>query len=141
MKTGSFISWGQQVLMPRSSEFYARSMVFLERSSNLYGSADSQLSVPREIDTDGTYIYVCENTTSVGKNRIAQFLLSDYSYIATWGTYGNGTGQFSGPVGLTCVSVYSTIDYTPASYPILVADNNGAWVDFILSTDSAIRFN
>lgn len=87
-------------------KFDAGTMNYIGQSSDLIGTGAGQISGHREMDTDGVYLYLAEGI-GLTLARVEKFVLSDFSYVAQFGSYGNGDDEFGLPWGLCCVSVYN----------------------------------
>ena len=62
----------------------------------LYGTGDGQLNWPYGVWTDGTHVWVCDNTN----HRIQKFLCADLSFVAKQGSHGSGDDNWSNPTGI-----------------------------------------
>ena len=69
-----------------------------------YGTDNGQFSIPNGIAVDSLgNVYVADGRDEqyrTGGNYRVQKFNSDGTFLATWGTYGSGNGQFSNPQGV-----------------------------------------
>lgn len=87
------------------------------------GSKEEQLLRPAAVGLDDKNIYIVDK----GNNRIQKFD-SNFSFIRTWGAGGNGSGQFSNPVGIALDSnnyIYVVDKY---NHRIQKFDSNGVFI-------------
>jgi DNA-binding beta-propeller fold protein YncE len=69
-------------------------------AGNAYGLASTsngEFDHPTGVCSDGTYIYVADQSNS----RIVKLAAEDMAFVANIGSIGNGNGQFNQPMGIT----------------------------------------
>lgn len=109
-------------------KFNTTLMTYVSESANMFGAGDGQVTYGLTMKTDGTHIYIGEGNLNLAANRIQKFLLSDYSFVAKWGTYGNDDAHINMPY-VCPIGSYGEVSHDPANYPILGASVLGDWVD------------
>ncbi|MEM4605830.1 MAG: hypothetical protein QW103_02230, partial [Candidatus Pacearchaeota archaeon] len=103
----------------------------------VFRGADS-LTFPRDITTDGTYLYIVDTSN----HRIVKRYASNLSYVSMIGSQGSGIDQFNNPNGIEIYGTYIYIVDTSNHRIVKRYASNLSYVSMIGSQGSGVnQFN